>query len=99
MNSLSRYLIVSVVSCCCASLPSTVRGQTKVSSSISGRITIHGKGAPGITVGIRSQRFSSQLSRLQELSPIKVTVMLAEGAGSLRGAVKLVGDERVPAKL
>jgi len=28
-----------------------------------------------------------------------VTVMLAEGAGSLRGAVKLAGDESVPAKL
>jgi hypothetical protein len=65
MNSLSRYLLVLVVSCCCVVLPSTVRGQTKaptktVASSVSGRITIHGKVAPGITVSVRRQEFSPQ---------------------------------------
>jgi 5-hydroxyisourate hydrolase-like protein (transthyretin family) len=65
MNSFSRYLVALAVSCSCAGLPSEARGQTKattktVASSVSGRITIHGKGAPGITVGIRRQEFSSQ---------------------------------------
>jgi len=66
MNSLPRCLIVLVLSCCCAGLPA-VRGQSKASaktatSSVSGRVTIHGKGAPGITVALHRQRFSSQLS-------------------------------------
>ncbi|HEV2828734.1 MAG TPA: hypothetical protein VGW76_14140 [Pyrinomonadaceae bacterium] len=67
MNSLPRYLIVLVLSCCYAGLPSTVRGQSKAigktaTSSVSGRVTIHGKGAPGIIVALYRQRFSSQLS-------------------------------------
>src|SRR6185312_4770570 len=63
MNSLARYLIVLVVGGSCAALPRMADCQTKsagtpakaVSSSVSGRITIHGKGAPGIAVTVRSQ--------------------------------------------
>jgi hypothetical protein len=67
MNSLSRYLILLALGYCCAGLPSDVRGQTKaatktVASSVSGRITIHGKGAPGITVSVRSQTIPTQLT-------------------------------------
>jgi hypothetical protein len=63
MNSLSRNLIALVVICSCAALPRIADCQSKsavsaaktVTSSVSGRITIHGKGAPGITVTVRSQ--------------------------------------------
>ena len=63
MNSLARYLIVLVVGCSCAALPRAADCQTKsvgtatkvVTGSVSGRITIHGKGAPGIAVVARSQ--------------------------------------------
>ncbi|HEY6230713.1 MAG TPA: carboxypeptidase-like regulatory domain-containing protein [Pyrinomonadaceae bacterium] len=63
MNSLARYLIVLVVSWSCAALPRLAECQTKsagnptktVTSSVSGRITVHGKGAPGITVAMRTQ--------------------------------------------
>src|SRR6185436_20261456 len=63
MNSLARYLIVLVVGCSCAALPRAADCQTKsagtptkvVTGSVSGRITIHGKGAQGIAVVARSQ--------------------------------------------
>ena len=66
MNSLSRYLIPLALGCCCAGLPSEVRGQTKAATktgaSVSGRITIHGKGAPGITVSVRRQSIPNQMT-------------------------------------
>lgn len=60
MNSLARCLIVLVVGCSFAALPRMAECQTKsptkiVNSSVSGRVTIHGKGAPGIAVTARSQ--------------------------------------------
>lgn len=69
MNSLPRYLIVLAVSFSCAALSPAAHCQTKLStksvtSSVSGRVTIHGKGAPGITVGVRRQEFSTQISPL-----------------------------------
>jgi hypothetical protein len=63
MNSLARCLIVLVVGCSCAALPRMAECQTKsptkvVNGSVSGRVTIHGKGAPGIAVTARSQATS-----------------------------------------
>jgi hypothetical protein len=49
----------------CAAVPAAAFSQTKTqkkspASSVSGRVTIHGKAAAGITVGIRSSDFSPQ---------------------------------------
>ena len=78
MDSLSRYLIVLVVSCSCAALPRVADCQTKssgsttkaVTSSVSGRVTIHGKGAPGITVTVRTQVNSPMAVVLQPLKAV-----------------------------
>ena len=65
MSSLLRYVFVLAFSLCCAGLPSSANSQTKTpkkppAGSVSGRITIHGKGAAGIVVGVRSADFSPQ---------------------------------------
>jgi hypothetical protein len=63
MSSLPRYAIVLAFVLSCAGSPTEASSQAKTqkripTSSVSGRITIHGKGAPGIVVGIRSSDFS-----------------------------------------
>lgn len=63
MSCLPRYGFVLALSFCCILFPSAAHCQTKaskktVTSSVSGRIIIHGKGAAGIMVGIRSSDFS-----------------------------------------
>ncbi len=73
MSRLPRFAIIFVLSFGCAGLPSAARSQTKSpkkapAATISGRITIRGKGAAGIVVGIRGADYSSQ-SRL----PLKAT--------------------------
>jgi len=65
MSSLPRYAIVLALVSSCAGLPATASSQAKtqkktLTNSVSGRITIHGKGAAGIVVGIRNSDFSSQ---------------------------------------
>lgn len=65
MSSLPRYAIVIALSFSCAGSPRAANSQTKTSkktptNSVSGRVTIRGKGAPGIVVGIRSSDFSQQ---------------------------------------
>ncbi|MGZ8846469.1 MAG: MSCRAMM family protein [Pyrinomonadaceae bacterium] len=65
MSSLPRYAIVLALSFSCAGSPWAANSQTKTSkktptNSVSGRVTIRGKGAPGIVVGIRSSDFSQQ---------------------------------------
>jgi hypothetical protein len=67
MSSLPRYAIVLVFVLSCAGFPTKASSQAKTqkktpTSSVSGRITIHGKGAPGIVVGIRTSDFSQGLS-------------------------------------
>jgi hypothetical protein len=66
MSSLPRYAIVLTFVLSCAGSPTEASSQAKTqkripTSSVSGRITIHGKGAPGIVVGIRSSDFSQGL--------------------------------------
>ena len=64
MSSIARYAIVLALSFSCAEFTSAVNCQTKITktptNSVSGRITIHGKGAPGIVVGIRTSELSPQ---------------------------------------
>lgn len=65
MSSLPRYAIVIALSFSCAGSPRAANSQTKTSkktptNSVAGRVTIRGKGAPGIVVGIRSSDFSQQ---------------------------------------
>jgi hypothetical protein len=65
MSSLPRYAIVLALSFSCAGSSWSANSQTKTSkktptNSVSGRVTVHGKGAPGIAVGIRSSDFSRQ---------------------------------------
>ena len=65
MSSLPCYAIVLALIFSCAGLPAAASSQTKTqkktpTSSVSGRITIHGKGATGIVVGIRNSDFSPQ---------------------------------------
>jgi hypothetical protein len=67
MSSLPRYAIVLAFVLSCACFPTKASSQAKTqkktpTSSVSGRITIHGKGAPGIIVGIRTSDFSQGLS-------------------------------------
>jgi hypothetical protein len=63
MSSLPPYALVLALSFGCAIFPPAAHCQTKaakkiLTNSVSGRITIHGKGAAGISVGIRSSDFS-----------------------------------------
>ena len=65
MSSMARYAVVLALSLSWAGIVSTVQCQTKPTqklslSSVSGRVTIHGKGALGIVVGIRTADFSPQ---------------------------------------
>jgi hypothetical protein len=65
MISLPRFLLVLVLSLNCALFSSPANCQTKPStknltSSVSGRVTINGKGAAGIAVAIRGSDFSLQ---------------------------------------
>jgi len=65
MSSLPRCAIVLGLVLSCAGLPTAASSQTKTqkkvpTGSVSGRITIHGKGAPGIIVGVRNSDFSPQ---------------------------------------
>ena len=67
MSSLPRYVVVLALSFSCAIFNTAANSQTKTAKkaptgTVAGRITIHGKGATGIVVGIRSQDFSPQLS-------------------------------------
>jgi hypothetical protein len=64
MSGLLRYALVLTFSLCSAGFPSAVNSQTKtpkkpLTGSISGRITLHGKGAAGIVVGVQISEFSS----------------------------------------
>jgi len=68
MSRLSRYAILLGLALSCAGFPTAASSQTKTqkktaTSSVSGRVTIHGKGAAGITVGIRNWASSAQPSR------------------------------------
>lgn len=65
MSRLPRYAIIFVLSFGCAGLPSAVNSQTKApkkvtGATVSGRVTTHGKGAPGIVVGARTQDYFQQ---------------------------------------
>jgi len=65
MSSLPRYAIVVALALSCAGFRTAASSQTKTqkktpTGSVSGRITIHGKGAPEIIVGIRNSDFSPQ---------------------------------------
>jgi len=65
MSTFPRYAIILAFVLSCAGFQTKASSQAKTqkktpTSSVSGRITIHGKGAPGIVVGIRSSDFSQQ---------------------------------------
>ncbi len=65
MSRLPRYVIIFVMSFGCAGLPSAVNSQTQTpkkapGATVSGRVTIRGKGAPGIAVGVRRAEYSPQ---------------------------------------
>jgi hypothetical protein len=63
MGSLTRNTIVLVMLSCCAGLPSLSYSQTKTvkktaTASVSGRVTVAGKGRGGILVSVRTNNFS-----------------------------------------
>lgn len=63
MGSLTRNTIVLIVLSCCAGLPSLSYSQTKTvkktaTATVSGRVTVAGKGRGGIFVGVRMNNFS-----------------------------------------
>ncbi len=65
MSFLPRYAIVLVLSFCFAGFSSSANSQTTTSNNpptntVSGRVTVQRKGAPGIVVGIRRSDFSPQ---------------------------------------
>ena len=65
MRSLLRYVFILAVSLGCTGLSSAANSQTKnpkklVTGSVSGRVSLHGKGAAGIIVGVRNTDFSAQ---------------------------------------
>jgi len=65
MRGLLRYVFVLALSLGCTGLSSAANSQTKnpkkpVTGSVSGRVTLHGKGAAGIIVGVRNTDFSTQ---------------------------------------
>jgi hypothetical protein len=65
MSRLPRYAIIFVLSFGCAGLRSAVNSQTKApkkvaGANVAGRVTTHGKGAPGIVVSVRIQDYSPQ---------------------------------------
>lgn len=65
MSRLPHYAMILAITFGCAAVPAAAFSQTKTqkkspASSVSGRVTIHGKAAAGITVGIRSSDFSPQ---------------------------------------
>jgi hypothetical protein len=65
MSSLPRSAIILGLALSCAGFPTAASSQTQTQkktppSSVSGRITIHGKGAPGIIVGMRNSDSSTQ---------------------------------------
>ena len=65
MSGLLRYVFILAVSLGCTGLSSAANSQTKnpkklVTGSVSGRVTLHGKGAAGIIVGVRNTDFSAQ---------------------------------------
>jgi hypothetical protein len=67
MSNLPRFAIVLTLALSCAVFPAAASSQTRAqkktpTSSISGRITIHGKAAPGLIVGARNSDFSPQPS-------------------------------------
>src|SRR5438876_8684109 len=67
MSTLPRFAIVLILGLSCAGLPKVTNSQSQTqkkpsTNSVSGRITIRGKGAPGIVVGIRDLDFSPQPS-------------------------------------
>ncbi len=65
MSSLPRYAVISALIFSCAVFRTAADAQTTtprkaMTNSVSGHITIHGKGAPGIIVSIRNTGFSAQ---------------------------------------
>jgi hypothetical protein len=63
MSGLLRYVLVLALSLCSTGLLSAANSQTKnpkkpLTGSVSGRITIRGKGVAGIIVGVRSSDYS-----------------------------------------
>jgi 5-hydroxyisourate hydrolase-like protein (transthyretin family) len=64
MSSLTRNIIVLALVFCCPGLQPVSRSQTgapkkPMTASVSGRITVGGKGRGGISVGLRSNNFSA----------------------------------------
>lgn len=72
MDRLTRYAIILALSLSCAEICSVATSQAglqnkpskKATGSVSGRITIKGKGKGGITVGVRAGDFGSQMGPL-----------------------------------
>ena len=68
MSRLPRFAIILAFGLSCG-LPSVVSSQTKapkkpLTNSVSGRVTMHGKAAPGIIVSVRSSDFSQAVQPL-----------------------------------
>lgn len=72
MDCLTRYAIILTLSLSCAEICSSANGQAslqnklskKATGSVSGRITIKGKGKGGILVGLRTGDFGPQMGPL-----------------------------------
>jgi hypothetical protein len=65
MSSLHRYAIILGLALGCTGFSTTASSQATTqkkatTASVSGRVTIHGKGTPGIIVGVRNSNFSPQ---------------------------------------
>lgn len=65
MSCPSRYAIILALMLACVGTFATANSQTKtprkpLNASVSGRVTIHGKGKGGVVVGLRPQQFGPQ---------------------------------------
>jgi hypothetical protein len=72
MSGLLRYVLVLALSLCSTGLLSAANSQTKnakqpQTGSVSGRITLHGKGVAGIIVGVGSSDYSPPRRRQKEV--------------------------------
>lgn len=66
MTSLTRYAIAAAIVLCCAGSLAPAQTQTKTpkKGSVAGKVTIKGKAAPGIVVGMRVSQPTSQFEPL-----------------------------------
>jgi hypothetical protein len=79
MSSLPRFAFILALIFSCAVFRIAAHSQTTtpkkaMTNSVSGRITIHGKGAAGIVVGIHNSNFSRQPAPALKLQQTRTAI-------------------------